>query len=190
MAKTSGEIEREFIEGLQSATGKDLQAWLEAIDESGLSARNDIVRRLKSSHNFGHMHATLLAGIHANGGKTVYGSETDLLNGQFRNMESIRPLFERLRQAVLERDGQAEFVAKKTYVSIAKKREFAAVNIRKGELRLGLDLGDMPVGGRLEKSRLTGPMPRISRMLVIRSESDIDEELFSLLALADARINS
>ncbi|MEZ5083286.1 MAG: hypothetical protein R2750_07535 [Bacteroidales bacterium] len=41
----------------------------------------------------------------------------------------------------------------------------------------------------MEKSKLTGPMPRISHMVVIRSESDIQEQLFKLLDESNKRVN-
>ena len=189
MAKTSGEIEKEFIEGLKSSTGKDLSQWLKIIKNSGIEKRNDIIKWLKTDQGFGHMNASLLVGIYANGGKPVYGDEKDLLNNQFAKFPEMRPLFDKVQKAILNWDKSAEFVAKKTYVSITKKREFAAINIKKGELRLGMDLGDIPFKGGLEKSKLTGPMPRISHMVVIRSEADINKNLFELLETADKKVN-
>ena len=189
MAKSSGEIEKEFIEALPSATAKDLGQWIEVIKASGITKRNDIIAWLKSGHGFGHMNASLLTGIYLNGGKPVYASETDLLNAQFEKYPEMRPLFEQLKNAVLKWDNTVEYVVKKTYVSLTKKREFAAVNIKKDELRLGMDLGDMPFDEVVEKAKLTGPMPRISHMTVIRSEADINERLFALLTKADKRVN-
>ena len=189
MAKTSAEVEEEFIEGLKPATGKNLKEWLAAINNSGLVKRNDIIQWLKSDPGFGHMHASLLAGIYLNNGNPVYASETELLNNQFKKYPEMRPLFEQLRAAILKQDNAAGFVVKKTYVSITKKREFAAINIRKGELRLGMDLGDFPFDALVQKSKLTGPMPRISHMIVIRSGADITATVFEFLAIADKSVN-
>ena len=189
MAKTSGEIEQEFIEGLKASTGKNLADWLTVIHKSGIGKRNDLVNWLKTDNGFGHMNASLLAGIHLNGGKPVYASEANLLDNQFEKCPEMRPLFDHLLAAVLQWAPEVTFLAKKTYVSIMKKREFAAVNIRKGELRLGMDLGEMPFTDSLEKSKLTGPMARISHMVTIRSEADLNETVLALMKTADERVN-
>jgi hypothetical protein len=102
----------------------------------------------------------------------------------------MRPLFDKLQKSIKDWDKAAEFIVKKTYVSVTKKREFAAINIKKGELRVGLDLGDTPFKGKVEKAKLTGPMPRISHMLVVKSDEDIDQNLFKLLEISDKRVNS
>lgn len=190
MAKTSQEIEQEFVTGLQSSTGADLDGWMAAIKKSGIEKRNDIINWLKEEQQFGHMNASLLMGIYANGGKPVYANEDILLDSQFEKCADMRPLFEALKQAILDWDKEARFVAKKTYVSVTKKREFSAVNIKKGELRVGLDLGDRPFNDRVEKAKLTGPMPRISHMVVIRNTDDFNEEFFELLTESDKRVNA
>ena len=189
MAKTSQEIEKEFIEGLKSYTGKDLKGWMTAIKGTGIEKRNDIIKWLKEHKNFGHMNASLLAGIYFNNGKPVYASEQNLLDNQFEKYQEMRPLFEHLQKEISKWDNSVEFITKKTYVSITKKREFAAINIKKGELRLGMDLGDLPFEGLVEKSKLTGPMPRISHMVVIKAQSDIKKNLFQLLDTANKRVN-
>lgn len=189
MAKTSGEIEKEFIEGLKSSTGKDLKGWLAHVKSSGIEKRNDIVKWLKEKEGFGHMNANLLTGIYLNNGQPVYGSEENLLENQFTKCEAMKPLFEELKKTILKWDKDAQFLAKKTYVSILKKREFAAINIKPKELRLGLDLGDMPFTESLQKSKLTGPMPRISHMIVVTDASQFSKEFFSLLKTAHDRTN-
>jgi predicted transport protein len=189
MTKTSQEIEKEFVDGLKSNTGDDLKGWLTIIKESGIEKRNDIIKWLKDHNNFGHMNASLLAGIYFNNGNPVYGSEQNLLDNQFEKYQEMRPLFEQLQKEISEWDNSVEFIIKKTYVSITKKREFAAINIKKGELRLGMDLGDFPFEGIVEKSKLTGPMPRISHMVIIKNQSDINKKLFQLLHTANKRVN-
>lgn len=189
MAKTSQEVEKEFIASLKSLTSKDLKEWMTEIKNSSLSKRNDIINWLKKDHNFGHMYASLLMGIYTNNGKPVYGSDTELLATQFGENGDMRPLYEAFKKAVLEWDKHAAFVIKKMYVSVTKKREFATVNIKKGELRIGLDLGDMPFNEYVGKAKLSGPMPRISHMVVIRSEADINDKLFELMQTSDHRVN-
>jgi Domain of unknown function (DUF5655)/Domain of unknown function (DUF4287) len=179
--KTSGEFEKEFMEGLAAASGKDLKAWMSILDEHGGKKRPEVIKWLKETHGFGHMNASLLAGIHANGGKPVYDSTDNLLDNQFAKADEMRPLYGALMAFVLENFPDASVLPKKTYVSILEKREFCAVNIKPKELRIGFDLGDRPFDEKVGKSKLSGPMPRISHMVTITREEQLDSDLVSLL---------
>lgn len=185
--KTSGEFEKEFVDGLKGSTGKDVAAWMKDIDGCGTKKRNEVIAWLKGNHGFGHMNASLLAGIHANGGKLVYQSTDSLLDDQFAKAADMRPLYEAFVSFIGKNFPDATFLPKKTYVSVLENREFGAVNIKKAELRIGLDLGDRPFDEKVEKAKLTGPMPRISHMVVATDESRFDGELVGLLKESHAR---
>lgn len=186
-AKTSGEIEKEFIENLKTSTNKNLDGWLAEIGRLGIKKRNDIIASLKNDYGFGHMNASLLAGIYLNGGKPVYGSTDDLLENQFAKAEAMRPIYESFIDFLNENFPAVTVLPKKTYVSILEKREFAAINIKPKELRIGFDLGDRPFDATVTKSKLTGPMPRISHMVIITNREHLTEELTSLLHEAHGR---
>ena len=179
--KTSGEIEKEFIDNLKGATKKDLDGWLAEIKKLGITKRNDIINTLKSTYGFGHMNASLLAGIYLNGGKPVYGSTDELLENQFAKAEAMRELYESVIDFVKSNFPEAAVLPKKTYVSILEKREFAAINIKPKELRIGFDLGDRPFDNSVVKSKLTGPMPRISHMIVVTGRDSLNQDLITLL---------
>lgn len=185
--KTSGEFEKEFIDGLRADTGKGLAEWLKIVDGFSSKKRNEMIAWLKDEHKFNHMHASLLAGIHANGGKLVYASTDDLLEAQFAKAAELRPLYEAFVSFIAKNFPGATFLPKKTYVSILENREFGAVNIKPKELRIGLDLGDQPFDEKVEKAKLTGPMPRISHMMVITDANQLDDGLIDLLKRSHAR---
>lgn len=185
--KTSGEFEKEFMDGLEKATGSGLKAWLKIIDAYPSKKRNEVIAWLKSEHAFGHMNASLLAGIHANGGKPVYADTGDLLAAQFAKAADMRPLFDRFIAFVNQNFPSATILPKKTYVSVLENREFAAMNIKPKELRIGLDLGDRPFDERIEKAKLSGPMPRISHMFVLTDASQLDSEIVAALKESHSR---
>ena len=179
--KTSGEFEKEFMEGLKASTGRDLSGWMKTIDGFNTKKRNELITRLKNEHGFGHMNASLLAGIHANGGKPVYQSTDDLLDAQFAKAAAMRPLYEAFLGFVAEHFPTSSVLPKKTYISILDNREFAAINIKPKELRIGLDLGDRPYDDKIEKAKLSGPMPRISHMFVLTDERQLDGNMVEAL---------
>lgn len=185
--KTSGEFEKEFMDGIVGSTGKDLATWLKTIDGFNSKKRNEVIAWLKSEHGFGHMNASLLAGIHANGGKPVYANTGDLLENQFAKAADMRPLYDAFIAFIATHFPNATILPKKTYVSVLENREFGAVNIKPKELRIGLDLGDRPFDTTVEKAKLTGPMPRISHMVVATDKSRFDKELFELLKQSYSR---
>ncbi len=185
--KTSGEFEQEFIDWLQGSTGKSLADWVIVVDGFSSKKRNEVIEWLKGVHNFNHMQASLLAGIHANGGKPVYQSTDGLLNAQFGKNEDMRPLYDGFVAFISRNFPNATILPKKTYVSVLENREFAAVNIKKGELRIGLDLGDRPFDEKVEKAKLTGPMPRISHMVVAKDDGKFDKSLVELLQQSHGR---
>lgn len=185
--KTSGEFEKEFMDGLARETGKDLQTWLKAIDSFGSKKRNEVIAWLKSEHGFGHMNASLLAGIHANGGKPVYASTDDLLENQFAKAAEMRPLYDAFVDFVKAKFPAATVLPKKTYVSVLENREFAAINIKPKELRIGLDLGERPFDDEIEKAKLTGPMPRISHMFVLTDAAQLDDGIVEVLKTSHSR---
>ena len=186
-AKTSGEIEKEFIDNLKASTKKDLTGWLAEIRSLGITKRNDIINALKNDYAFGHMNASLLAGIYLNDGKPVYGSTDDLLENQFAKAEAMREIYDSVINFVKQSFPEVTVLPKKTYVSILEKREFAAINIKPKELRIGFDLGDRPFDNIVTKSKLTGPMPRISHMMIVTGKESLNKDLITLLRESHSR---
>ena len=169
------------MDGIKATTGKDFAAWMKVIDGFGSTKRPEVVGWLKTEQGFGHMNAAMLAAIHANGGKPVYQSTDNLLDAQFAKAAKMRPLFEAFLAFVKKHFPASTVLPKKTYVSILENREFAAVNIKPKELRIGLDLGDRPFDEKIEKAKLTGPMPRISHMFVLTYADQLDSSIVEAL---------
>lgn len=189
MAKTSGEFEQEFIQTAKEKTGKTVEQWIPVIKKTGLSKQMEITNWLKAEHQLNHLQASLLAGLYLNNGKPVYQNEDNLLENQFVKCEAMRPLFDHISEKILKEFPGTQLIPKKTYLSFTKGREFAAINIKPKEIRLGMDLGDAVFTGILQKSKLTGPMPRISHMVVIEDEKHFNQSVIEYLHLSDNRVN-
>jgi hypothetical protein len=181
MAKTSGDFEKEFIETAKQHTGRTVEEWMPVLAGSGYTKPMELLNWLKEAHGMNHLQANLLSGMYLNGGKPVYMNEGNLLDQQFAKAENMRILFDGIVAKIQADFADVQVIPKKTYVSFTATREFAAINIKPKELRLGLDLGDEPCAGRVAKSKLTGPMPRISHMVVLTAVSEYDAELVALL---------
>ena len=189
MAKTSGEFELEFIQTVKEKTGKTLEQWLSAVKASGLNKQMEIVKWLKSNHNLNHMQSQFVAGIFLNNGKPVYQNEDNLFENQFAKCESMKPMFNELSGKILGKFPGTRLIPKKSYLSFTADREFAAVNVKPNEIRLGLDLGDEVFNNTVQKSKLTGPMPRISHMVIITEIKQFDKKVMDLLNKSYNRSN-
>lgn len=181
MAKTSGEFELEFIQTAKEKTGKTLEEWLEVVKASGHSKQMEILNWLKSGHKLNHMQATFVAIIYLNNGQPVYQNQDGLLENQFVKCEAMRPLFDEVSNKILSFFPDAQLIPKKTYLSFTATREFAAINIKPKEIRLGLDLGEEAFTELVQKAKLSGPMPRISHMIIIESISSFDQKVEAFL---------
>lgn len=184
MAKTSGEFEQEFIQTAKEKTGKTLEQWLSVVKKSGLSKQMEITNWLKAEHKLNHLQASLLAGLYLNNGQPVYQNETSLLNNQFTKCEEMRSLYNSVSEKILKAFPDTQLIPKKTYLSFTAIREFAAINIKPKEIRLGIDLGDMAFTETLQKSKLTGPMPRISHMIILTDINQFDKHVNEYLQLS------
>ena len=189
MAKTPAEFEQEFVQTAQEKTGKSLAEWLDLAKAKGFTKQMEILNWLKSEHNLNHMQAGFVASIFLNNGQVVYQNEGNLLENQFAKCETMRPLFEAVSDKILQQFPGTTLIPKKTYVSFTAQREFAAINIKPKEIRLGLDLGDEPFNEILQKSKLTGPMPRISHMLILTDLSEFNLQTSDYLARSYGRSN-
>jgi len=179
--KTPGEYEKEFMAGAKKETGKSLKEWLTWLPGNAPAKRNEILAVLKTNHGLNHMQASLLTGIYLNGGKPVYSDEENLMETHFAKFPLIRPLFDALEKHIMSSYPNTKVIPKKTYISFTDKREFAAVNTKADHLRVGMDLGDYPFDDYVSKSKLTGPMPRISHMVEIKAIGDLSVQFDKLL---------
>ncbi len=181
MIKTSAELEQEFMQTAQEKTGVSLEQWYAIIKASGLAKPMEILNWLKTEHPLNHLQANLLSGLYLNNGQPVYQNESALLENQFVKCEAMRPVFEAVSDKILTLFPDTVLIPKKTYLSFTANKEFAAINIKPKEIRLGIDLGTEPFTDRLQKSKLTGPMPRISHMLIITDGNQLDETVIAYL---------
>jgi len=189
MAKTSDELETEFIETAKEKTGKTLQEWLTLVKSSKIQKQNDILEWLKKGHGLNHMQAQFVAGIFLNNGNPVYGNENALLENQFIKCPDMRSLFDTVSKDIISQFQGTQLIPKKTYLSFTSVREFAAINIKPKEIRLGLDLGEEPFTEIVQKSKLTGPMPRISHMIVLSDIKQLDKNVIALITKSYNRTN-
>ncbi len=190
MARGSQEREIEFIATAEEKTGHSVAEWMTIIENSGVEPKtNTLIKHLKSAYGLNHLQASHLVGIYLNDGQPVYNYEV-LFGKLFAGKnEKWLPLYQALEQMVQEQFDDVVCIPTKAYISIEGQKVFGCAKLTSKALRLGLDLGDMPMTGRVEKAKGLGAMPNISHMVELTSEADLDAEVQTLMQHAFDRVH-
>jgi predicted transport protein len=188
--KTAQETERDFLAAIVPETGADLNTWLSRIKASGLTKTPDQIKWLKEQFGLKHWQAAMLSGISKNNGNPVYADAAGMLDALFAGREALRPVYDALEARVRALFPAVQVVPAKSYVSFRAPREFACAAMKKDEVRLGLDLGDLPFTDELPAAKSLGAMPRLGHMFLLHSPQDVNARVAELLQLANQRVNS
>lgn len=189
MAKDSQRLEQEFIAAAAEKTGKSVPEWMAVIGTSGLDKPSAILKWLKAEHQLNHMQANFLSGIYLNDGQPVFNYE--ILSAKlFEGKDQLQPVYQALESAVQARLPEAEFIPTKAYFSIEGKRCFACATLTRQNIRVGLDLGDLPFGDYVQKARSLGAMPNLTHMVEISEPGEVDERLLDYVQQAYERAHN
>lgn len=191
MARGSQERELEFIETAKEKTGHSITEWMAIIDGSAVDAKqNSILKHLKSEHGLNHLQANYLAGIYLNDGQPVFNYEVMLGKLFAGKNEKWQPLYGALKNMLQEQFDDVVCIPTKAYISIEGQKIFGCAKLTAKTVRYGLDLGGVPMKGRVQKAKGLGAMPNITHMIELTSEADLDDELRGLTQQAFARVHS
>ena len=185
MAKDSERLEREFIATAREKTGKDVPEWMQVISSSGASKPNAILNWLKENHQLNHMQANFLSGMYLNDGKPVYDQQV-LFAKLFDGKEHLRATYNTLQESTLAQLPDTLFIPTKAYVSIEAKRCFACATLTKNNIRVGLDLGDLPFDDYTQKAKSLGAMPNLTHMVEVTAPTEVNDKLMSFVTQAYA----
>lgn len=188
MAKENQRYEQEFIASAREKTGHAVGEWMPIIQATGMDKTNAIINWLKQDHKLNHAQAAFLTGIYLNGGKPVYDFEV-LFNNLFLDKQDLLPAYRVLEKQVSVRLPEAEFAPTKTYISIEGKKCFACATLTKKNIRVGLDLGDMPFGEYVQKGKSLGAMPNITHMVEIITPAGVTDQLVDYVEQAYQRVH-
>lgn len=166
--------------GLLDKTGKSLKEWIAIVKQQNFAKHGEIMKFLKSEHGFTHGYANFVA-LKARSSDAASFEETDLLAMQYsKGKESLKPIYEKLVEAIGQFGDDIEFVPKKANVSVRRKKQFALIQpSTKTRIDLGLKLPGKELAGRLGDSGRFGSM--CTHSVQITGEEEVDEEVLSWL---------
>ena len=160
-------------------TGKSVDDWAKLVRASGLEKHGDQMKLLKETHGLGHGYANLICHT-AKGG--LDAPDDDLLSGQFKGKEALRPVYEALASFARTLGPDVEISVKKTSVAFRRSKNFAVTTpASKTRLDLGVNLKGTPASGRLLEEK---PGSMCTHKVKLESPGDVDAEVKAWLRAA------
>lgn len=186
-----------MIQNLKANTGRTLDEWLAVLDGAGLEKHGEMMKLLKGEHGVSHGYANLVVQVFRNpemvrasgggagsdadpgsGGGT--GAGPDLVEAQYRGKESLRPIYERLVEAVEAFGDDVEIAPKKTYVSLRRSKQFGLIQpSTRTRVDVGVNLKGKEPSDRLELSGSFNSM--VSHRVRVTDAGQVDDELVGWL---------
>jgi hypothetical protein len=172
-----------MIRNLEEKTGKPLAEWVQVARRSGLAKHKEILNHLKGEHGLTYGYANLVAMTALEAEKPA-ATETDLVSAQYAGARaSLRPVYDRIVEAVRRFGPDVEIAPKKAYVSLRRKKQFGLVQPSTAtRVDVGLNLKEAPASGRLELSGSFSEM--VSHRVRVSSLEEVDAELIAWLRAA------
>jgi hypothetical protein len=164
-------------------TGKSVSDWVGAVKASGLEKHGQIVKWLKSDHDFTHGYANLVA-HRALQSSNLEADDDDLVAAQYAGPKAdLKPIYDRII-ALAEGFGEGlEIAPKKSYVSLRHRKQFALVQpSTRTRVDLGINLKGQAPEGRLEASGSFNAM--VTHRVRLEAPGDVDDEVAGWLQAA------
>lgn len=172
---------------LPQKTGKTLDEWIALVRVEGPAVQKERVAWLKKQHGLGHSTASIIAGEAAKPEDYVEPSAEELVDRQYSGAKAaLRPIYERVIEAVGTLGPEATMEPRQTYVSFNRRRQFALVQAStKDRVDLALALPNPPESARLQPATSLGS-ERTNGRVALTSPDEVDAAVLDLLRLAYA----
>jgi len=183
MASSPAEMEAILVKKIKEETGKDYKAWAKILAKDGPEKYREQIKWLKEK-GLKHGQASIMASILKNDGELVYGDPDKLINEQYRGKtEAMRPLFDVLTKKLGSTFTDSKMHVCKGYISYVAKQQYVTIHPAKDEIKVGLALRDF----KIESDRLNDfkkgkdSSDKITQYIAIKTEADIDDDLFNII---------
>lgn len=175
---TPEEQEATMVANLEEKTGRSMDEWVGLVAASGLEKHGETVSWLKAEHGVTHGYANLI--VHTARGSHAAAAEDDLVAAQYEGKEALRPIYDRLMEAVDGFGDDVEVAPKKAYVSLRRSKQFALFQpSTKTRMDVGLKLPDRAPDGRLEAAGSWNSM--VTHRVRLAEPADVDAALIGWL---------
>lgn len=176
---TPEELAQKMIANLEEKTGKPLATWKKLLARKNFEKHGEMVKFLKTEHGVTHGFANLIA-HEARGSAAQHSPTDDLISAQYAGAKAdLKPIYDKLIQAISKFGGDVEISPKKTYVSLRRKKQFALIKpATRTRVDIGIQLKGDPAKGRLTPCKSAS---MTSHQVSIEDTKGVDKELLSWL---------
>lgn len=172
MAKSDEDLMAGMKAGLLAKTGHSLEHWVKVVQSSGIEKFSDQIALLKTKHDVGHGHASFIC----QAAKGRFEEDPgDMLDGQFKGKETIRPVYEAIAKYAATLGNDVAIDPGKTTTSFRRNKKFAsAVPASKTRIDLGINLKGHPGTDRLLPEK---PGSMCTHKVRLESTKEVDAEV-------------
>ncbi len=172
---TPEEMAAKMVANLKEKTGKTLPQWLKLAAKAQAAKHGELVKHLKAEHGLTHGYANLVAHEHFRA--AAGGGADDPVAAQYSGKkEALRPIYDKLVQAVAKLGRDAELSPKKSYVSLRRSVQFGLIQPSTAtRVDVGLNLKGVPPDGRLEAAGSWNGM--VTHRVRVSSPNEVDAQL-------------
>lgn len=161
-----------MVASLSKTTGKSIEEWRGILAERGIEKHGEVMQVLKGEFGLSHGYANQIAL------NRVPKAEVS----PFANRAFAEGIYDALMVQINAFGPDIDVAAKKAYVSIRRKTQFAICQPAADRLDVGIKLLSVEATPRLELSGSFNSM--LSHRVRVKSVSEIDEELLTWLRTA------
>jgi len=138
-----------MIDNMPEKTGKSLEEWIKLLKTKTFAKHSEALKFLKTEHGVTHGFANTIVHLSKDNNESI----KDLVVNQYKGKEGLEPIYEKLKKQINLLGKDIEFVPKKAYISVKRKKQFAIIQpSTKTRLDLGLNIKGKEPEGKLEKS--------------------------------------
>jgi hypothetical protein len=178
--------EGEDREKLRAATGRTFDEWVALARKKGPNTQRECRAWLQKEHGHKMREAWWIATTAvADDDEPNYASPESLVDALYAGPKAaLRPVHEKVVDAALACGADVIATSCKTMVPLYRKHVFAELKPVNDSVEVGLSLGDVASTGRLAAVKGRDPGARLSHVVLLKSESDVDAEFKGWLAKA------
>jgi hypothetical protein len=184
MSGTPDDAAVTMIRNLEEKWGKSLAEWIDLVAASKLSKHGEILKLLKDTHGLTHGYANLVAHKAREAAAGGSSDAADPVEAQYGGAKAgLRPIYDKLVEAIGGFGDDLEFAPKKTYVSLRRNKQFGLIQpSTKTRVDVGINLKGEGATERLEKSGSFNAM--VSHRVRLSDAGQVDSELLGWLKKA------
>lgn len=187
MLKSPQEMTEAVTRNLPEKTGRSLTQWVELVKQEGPADRKGRIAFLKEVHKLGHVQASVVVYEAEKPPGYVEPTPEEWVEAQYAGPKAaLRPIYERLIEAVKALGPEAVADPRQTYVSVLRNRQIAVIEpTTRTRVDLFLCLPGWEPTGRLVPSGKPAN-DRRNLKVALTSPDQVDDEVRSWLAAAFA----